>query len=862
MQKSPPKKSIRSLSRPAKKTTPIRQLRPPSSPIEERPDVTQPTTRSTTKTITKEHIEQTPSPKKSTSTRFRPIKSPLQTDESTEEQQPNEEEIIKKPSHKRIPKTEIAEEKTAKSKRISKQVISKRGGRLSQKEQPEEEEEEKEKEKASEEEEQPQEDEGEKQITRKRTPKNQLTDDNSEEEISTRATKQPLSKRGAKVSPKKVVKATRQGLSKKEVTEPTEELVPAIRKRSIKKTTEELPPPTRKRPTKKSPIESKEEELPPPTRKRPTKKSPIESKEEELRPTTRKRPTKKSPSESKEEEELRAPTRKRSTKKSPSESKEEELPAPTRKRPTKIRVPQSERVEEQPSIEEQPVVEQPIIEKQPIIEEQSVVEQPVEEPIIEEPIIEKQSVVEQPVEEQPIIEELSVVEQPVEEPIIEKQPIIEEQSVVEEQQVVEKSNKSVGRVAKNNLLKRPGTKARILKETSARQGVRKEQAGMGKRPAKAVGMTSLYPKEWRPQTEKEEKEWLGKLKKYLRGLFNNLVKEYDNDNKLNEIDKLTDDDAMKIWKIVFTQASYAYEQGENYEVPEKLGDGLTGAVFLKYLYSVLPKILITQQNLSLFKNHYMSRKEQAKLSDKMGLIEYLRLGPYEEAKKNIKEDLFEAFFGGIEIVGDKIGIGAGYIITKYFIDWLFKDLELDTTVLLGPEKTQVKEIFDALNWFDDTDTRKFNVQITRKQNKLVYSVLYSNKALAFLKTNFNIQPDALIGQAEATNKKEAEAAAFIDVLNNLTKLGVTIEFATKTRAYYDSIDPELKDYYMQAYEKAIANGFKQFRFSKKGTSFGAKIMDLVGEMPDGTESILATILTFSTKYNAGKYDVLQKYINS
>ena len=152
-------------------------------------------------------------------------------------------------------------------------------------------------------------------------------------------------------------------------------------------------------------------------------------------------------------------------------------------------------------------------------------------------------------------------------------------------------------------------------------------------------------------------------RRHLGAEFSRLEAKYESLNE-RRLEELTDSEAMLIWKRAFTHESYNVEPDENYETTEWLGDQFVGSAFCKYLYSVLPKNLITERNLTLFNNYYMSKNFQPQLARKLGLSDFVRLGKAAPIFQKIEEDIFESFFGAlVDIADNKLGQGVGYVLT-------------------------------------------------------------------------------------------------------------------------------------------------------------------------------------------------------
>jgi ribonuclease-3 len=109
----------------------------------------------------------------------------------------------------------------------------------------------------------------------------------------------------------------------------------------------------------------------------------------------------------------------------------------------------------------------------------------------------------------------------------------------------------------------------------------------------------------------------------------------------------------ELFQIAFTHSSYGNERGLPYnERLEFLGDSVIAVIVCQYLYFHYPKY--SEGKLAKLKSTIVSTKVLEAFAIRLGLNDYLRLGHGERKangrnKKNLIEDLFEAFIGAYYI---------------------------------------------------------------------------------------------------------------------------------------------------------------------------------------------------------------------
>ncbi len=159
---------------------------------------------------------------------------------------------------------------------------------------------------------------------------------------------------------------------------------------------------------------------------------------------------------------------------------------------------------------------------------------------------------------------------------------------------------------------------------------------------------------------------------------------------------------LKLLERALTHRSWAYEKipfGEELEIRELqneslefVGDSVLGLAIAEQLFQRHPKS--TEGDLTLMKHHLVSAETLAKIADKNGLGEYLRVGRGEEKtggrrKQALLADTLEAVIGAIFF-------DSGYISARTFVNRLFvNDLRRATPGNSIDYKTLLQETLQA-----------------------------------------------------------------------------------------------------------------------------------------------------------------------
>lgn len=353
--------------------------------------------------------------------------------------------------------------------------------------------------------------------------------------------------------------------------------------------------------------------------------------------------------------------------------------------------------------------------------------------------------------------------------------------------------------------------------------------------------------------------WSDELKSYL---FNYLLKRFIPNDNIRSI--LINDEAMKIWEIVFTHSSFDRNVGKNYESYETLGDRFLDANFVLYLLEK-HAYNISSSEITNFKSFYMSKVFQADISKQLRMDKYVRIGNI-NVSTHIAEDIFEAFTGGLMKVGmllksktkpNKMDVGAGNILIFNFIVSLFKDIQLDYNVTKGHPKTQVKNIFDKLRWGEAIE------QVTKSEDNLqIVSILLTQDAINDLARFGVIIKNPIIGQESSWTKAGAIPNAYLKALNYLNSIGVSELWIAQRKISEDQNNPILRDLLKEAHKKMKQQNFESIVFVSSQTNREGKLMQLIGITPNQQQVILMETPEHVKNQIEGKQQLLNLYLQN
>ena len=207
----------------------------------------------------------------------------------------------------------------------------------------------------------------------------------------------------------------------------------------------------------------------------------------------------------------------------------------------------------------------------------------------------------------------------------------------------------------------------------------------------------------------------------------------------------------ELYRLAFTHSSYngmAGTRHQDYERLEFLGDSIVGMIVSELCYLYHPEM--EQGRLSILKAQFIRSSSEANYCKKLGLNEYIKVGPSfsKEAKNNVPllEDVFESFIGALYL-------DQGCDFTLNFVRKIFdediKNATIDYTI--NP-KSYLQEAMQA----DNKESVVYKIieeRGTPMEKVFVAAVYFEGNQ---------------IGKGEGHNKKTAETEAAKDALSRMS----------------------------------------------------------------------------------------------
>jgi dsRNA-specific ribonuclease len=388
------------------------------------------------------------------------------------------------------------------------------------------------------------------------------------------------------------------------------------------------------------------------------------------------------------------------------------------------------------------------------------------------------------------------------------------------------------------------------------------------------------------------KTWVKEFYLYLKDLVSRIVPP----GKEKLTDFIVNKNTIKnVWLDVFTSMFSNPNPGENYETYESVGDAVVKYVFYIYLYERFPTISPSQ--LNQLKTDFLSTSWQGKLGGKMGLTDWLLIPEELSSNLRIKEDMQEAFIGGIEVILNKVAPSRGYstTIVLYMYDQLFKDYDFPIRKKMAPLETKVEQwlsqiyrskseekmvvkkpqSIDRKMWKDITkDFHKvlkdhgvimditenagkvpkgvrYEEDINKDDKSAVYRVYLDDIGYKVLKEKgFPVEKikDKFLSEVRAATLGQAKTNARVKAMEKLQSLGLTDEWLENLKVQKNNKD-------LSGVEEALMKAREEYGdivkiYPSKGIEkMNNTIYQLIGVFRDDREIVLETLVTDSRDQN-------------
>ena len=292
-----------------------------------------------------------------------------------------------------------------------------------------------------------------------------------------------------------------------------------------------------------------------------------------------------------------------------------------------------------------------------------------------------------------------------------------------------------------------------------------------------------------------DENWLKQYQTFVFDSITILAVPSTTDNFIDIRRKLVGQEAMVYWVRVVKHGSLEPNNDSNYETLEKLGDTAMKLTYERIVIELYPNV--DEETLTNLTAAQVWRDQQATFSDQIGLGNWLQ--SIVVINKHIREDLLEAMFGALFLIGDKIlGPGNGIIMCQNATNSLYKEIiqKLDLTtfsrtsgkIAKNPQQ-KLKEIGDKLGWYSGVPTiEEFGVptQIKDRFGQVTaWQVTYrlTPKAIKWLNTQgMAVVNNGILAQAKDKDKDKVRQIIVERALKSLKELyDIDWEFANKGR---------------------------------------------------------------------------------
>lgn len=352
-------------------------------------------------------------------------------------------------------------------------------------------------------------------------------------------------------------------------------------------------------------------------------------------------------------------------------------------------------------------------------------------------------------------------------------------------------------------------------------------------------------------------DWVNKLQSFLYYKF--LPRFIDDPQKrFNYVQR----DVFPYWERAFIHESVNLNTEQNYESMETLGDEIIKKNFYIYLQNKYP--MLPSSAYGDFSTNYLSKPYMKKLSAQLGLGAYLRMDDTLGVTYSDLEDVFESTVAALYMVAEAVAkkekelpnsplpTGAGDEAIYKYIEYLFKNEDLDPKNPKNNPRGEIKDIFEMSDWEEGGGTRyekllKIDVPGERRKNYQIQVILTPEAVDYFVKNkNLSVSPGevVVIGQATDYNKKVATFRAYEEAVETLKRYGITREVAklSKQRRDASSSDDVL---YNKALTKANRAGYTDILIYKPKAAGSVKgnLYILAGVKSDGNKDILGRFHT-------------------
>lgn len=232
--------------------------------------------------------------------------------------------------------------------------------------------------------------------------------------------------------------------------------------------------------------------------------------------------------------------------------------------------------------------------------------------------------------------------------------------------------------------------------------------------------------------------------------------------------KFISSETIPFFNMAFTSSSA--DEKTNYETFEQLGDATIGKFIVWSSYEKFPQLRGKSEAVEIvarMKINLGSKDNLSQIAENLGMWEFITAS-YDartRSRKNLLEDVFEAFIGAVEFIiltfsdsrFDQLGLA--YQLTYSLLDYVFKPylLNIDYNILVD-SRNRLKGIFDQYKEKLGSEQVYKTEEVIKNERKFFFTKVYDQKG------NF-------LGEGISTLKKDSLKKASENAIITLERKG-------------------------------------------------------------------------------------------
>lgn len=332
----------------------------------------------------------------------------------------------------------------------------------------------------------------------------------------------------------------------------------------------------------------------------------------------------------------------------------------------------------------------------------------------------------------------------------------------------------------------------------------------------------------------DDPQMLAKFRDYMRGeIIDPIIPSNIVDKRRGVIlDSLTDEAAMRVALTAFIHQSVNANNYECLEMPELIGDRISGSCFTYFLYTNFPNI--DQGLATIIFSKYMKGESQTAWGRKLGLDKWIQ--SYLDITKADIEDTFEALFGVLLIIGNRVSEGFGYVLTSNLMARTIEYLQIDLESVEKDPKTIIKEFFTSMGWPDSHPFKPSEVLVVRRK-RTEYDILEFHLTRSAIRSIANMKKmseESLTGPFVSVRVESGgkDMPVFAEAYKKLKGLGYDMTKKIRETSYSKKVRMLAK---AAGYETLI---LKSIKLKESNNT----LHQMVGERPRGPEDPNPTLI--------------------